>query len=350
VRYYSVSITKTNGQPYLFKSLGGLALTSLLPTGPQNPISGQANPAALNIEFDISAVALNDPDNNAWARVWGLGLQDIGNASDLNGLDISISAGMSKGLPLANPAQAGLIMQGQILQAYGNWIGTAQTVDMTFVAGTNQGSPSQPANFPFSWPAGTPLATAIQQTLNIAMPGVAQQINISPKLVLNYAVTGWYQSAQQFADFINEISSTIIGGNYAGVTISTNGQTVRAFDGAGTTASGAKAIAFTDLIGQPTWIDGGVVSAKTVLRADIHQGDTVTLPQTLFNVGSVPAAQFLSGSGQQLISDKLTFSGNFLVSQVHHYGNFRQADADSWATVFQLGAISSNTPTAPMAA
>jgi hypothetical protein len=59
------------------------------------------------------------------------------------------------------------------------------------------------------------------------MPGVAQQINISTKLALNYAITGWYQSAQQFADFVNEISTTLIWGRYSGVIIATNGQTVR---------------------------------------------------------------------------------------------------------------------------
>jgi hypothetical protein len=327
-----VALTKADGSAYLFKSLGGLALTSLLPSGPQNPQQGIANPAALNIEFDIPVINLADPANDtAWLRIWGLGLQDIGTASNLNGLNIAIYAGMSKGLPLANPAQAGLIMQGQVLYAFGNWIGTTQTVEMNFQPGTSLGSATNPVNFPFSWPAGTPLSTAIAQTLAIAMPGVTQQISISPKLALNYAVTGWYQSAQQFADFINEISTTLIGGNYNGVTITTNGQTVSAFDGT-QAASSVKAIAFQDLIGQPTWVGPGTISVKTVLRADIHVGDTISIPPSLVTVTS-QAASFLA------LADKTAFSGTYYVSQAEHFGNFRQADAESWSTSYQVTPI-----------
>ena len=52
MRYYKIDITKADGTPFLFKSLG-IPLTSLLQTGPQNPISGIANPGALNVEFEI---------------------------------------------------------------------------------------------------------------------------------------------------------------------------------------------------------------------------------------------------------------------------------------------------------
>jgi hypothetical protein len=334
VRYYSVVITKPDGSPFLFKSLGGLALTSLLPSGPQNPISGLANPAALNIEFDLTAFVYNAPDNNSWLRIWGLGLQDIGNAADLTMLNVSVYGGMSKGLPLANPQQAGLLVKGQVLAAWGNWIGTDQTVEMALVAGgVAAGSPSKPSNFPFSWQAGLPLSVAIAQTLSTAMPGPPPPINISPKLVLNYPVSGWYQSAQQFSDFVNDLSSAIIGGDYPGVTISTDGQTVRVSDGTAAPASSTKTIGFQDLIGQPTWVAGGIISVKTVLRADISVNDTVSLPPSLVTT-SLAAAQFNYG----LAKDKTTFSGVFGVNEVHHYGNFRQPTADSWTTVFQLRA------------
>ena len=361
MRYYNIEITKPDGSPFKFASMGNLALTSLLPTGPQNPMTGQANPAALNIEFDIPVVVLNDPDNNAWLRIWGLGLQDIGTASNLNNMGIAIYAGMSKGLPLANPAQAGLLMKGKVLYAFGNWVGTDQTIEMNFIpsSGTGSGgsslslgSPADPANFPFSWDAGEPLATAIKNTLSVAMPGVTQQINISPRLVLNYAVTGWYQSAQQFADFIDEISWMIIGGNYNGVSITTDGQTVRVFDGtapssssgtssgstsSSTSSGAAKQIAFQDLIGQPTWVGPATLSVKTVMRADIHMGDTITLPPSLVTVTSA-AAPYLA------LADKTSFSGSYSVIQAHYYGNFRQPTADSWNTTFQVTPVASSSP------
>lgn len=327
MRYYRIDITKPDGTPYPFKSLGGSPLTSLLP-------NGNTNPAALNIEFDLPVVKLDDPDNNTWLRVWGLGLQDIGSAFDLNGMNISIYGGMAKGLPLANPAQSGLLLKGQIFQAYGNWIGTDQTADMNIIAGGNVGSPAEPYNFVFSWNAGTPLAAAIAHTLSIVLPGVTQQIEISPKLVLNRDEVGWYESAQQFADFINGFSRSLLGGTYGGVSITTDGQTVRVYDGTIPAQTNAvKQIAFQDMIGQPTWIDAGLISVKLVLRADLHMGDAIKIPPSLATTQTANQALFNSSTSSP--QNRSAFSGNFQIAQVHHYGNFRQADAASWNTTLQ---------------
>ena len=341
MRYYSVVITRADGTPYLFKSLGnafapGITLSSLLPTGPQNPVSGLTNPAALCVELDIAMANVTKPDSDAGAmmRVWGLGLQDIGHASDLNGMDIAIYAGMAKGLPLANPAQAGLLMQGRIYQAFGNWIGTDQTIDLIFVAGgLATGSPDEPNNFPFFWAAGTPLATAITNTLRTAMPGLPVTINISPNLVMNADQTGHYGSLAEFADMISRVSIGVFGtaSGYDGVTIVQDGQTISVYDGDGPDQTGpVKAISFADLIGQPTWIAPGTISIKTVLRADIRLNDTISLPETLFTVTGQAFA-----SRQARPQNKLTFSGNFKVQQVHHYGHSRQPDAASWNTTCQ---------------
>jgi hypothetical protein len=334
VRYYSVVITKSDNTPYLFKSLGGLALTSLLPNSPQNPTTGLTNPAALQIEFDLAIANVTDPDNSqgAMLRVWGLGLQDIGNAADLNGLNVSIFAGMARGLPLANPAQAGLILQGQVQQAFGNWIGTDQTVDMIFAQGGSAGTPDAPGNFPFTMAPGTPLGTAIQNTLAVAMPGIPVTVSVSPNLVLNYPQVGHYTTLERFASFVKALSLGIVGSaSYDGVQITTNGASVTVFDGVGpTSGTNTKTIAFQDLLGQPTWIGPGTISFKTVLRADIHMGDTVTLPQTLFTQSTAANQRFLANP-----QNKLTFSGNYLIVQAHHYGHSRQPDASSWNTTFR---------------
>lgn len=347
MRYYSLVITRADGSLYTFKSIGGAAaagvtLTSLLPSGPQSPITGLTNPAALNVELDIGIANVTDPDNSqgAYLRIWGLGLQDIGHASDLNNLNISLSAGMAKGLPLANPQQASVIMQGQIQQAFGNWIGTSQTLDMVFYGGgAGVGTQDAPANYPFSVPAGTPLARAIANTLSIALPNLPPTISISPNLILNYDVTGHYPSLATFASFVKALSQGIIGGtDYPGVTISiTNGQAINVFDGLGPTPiSAVKAIAAADCIGQPTWIGNQTVSVKTVLRADIHVGDTISLPPTIFTQSQAAIQQFNSSP-----QTGLTFSGNFWVAQVHHYGNSRQPSADAWNTTYQVVPVNS---------
>jgi hypothetical protein len=356
LRYYQIIVTRADGSPYLFKSTGnafapGVTLSSLLPSAPQNPQTGLTNPAALLVEWDIPVANFTDPDGqSAWLRVWGLGLSDLGSASDLNNCSVQVFGGMAKGLPLANPAQAGLLMSGTILQAFGNWNGTDQTLDLLFAVGGNTAGGNggfagagkdASANFPFSMPAGTTLARAIANTLSIALPDIPPTISISPKLTLNYDQTGHYGSLYQFASFVQALSVGIIGDpNYNGVQIVSDGSTINVFDGAGpaaiTSASGAtstptvKNIAFQDLIGQPTWIGPNAISFKCVMRADIHQGDTVMLPPTLVTQNNTANSNF-SATPQT----KLTFSGKFLVMNVHHYGHSRQSDAASWNSTYQ---------------
>lgn len=343
MRFYSISLTDgTTGAPILPSSLNtnalttpgafqpaasgpgqGMAITSLLP-------NGQFNPAALNIEFDIPFVNFAAPVANALLRIWGLGLKDIGSALDLTPpnappVNIAINAGMSAGLPLANPKQQGLILKGAILQAWGNWIGTEQTLDFTFQA--ISGSTSDPLNFTFTWPAGTQLKGAIAQTLATAMPNQKQVINISPSLVLNHDEHGIYQSAQQFATFINGVSKDVIGGTYQGVQISSDGVTVSVWDGTVRPAANAvKAIAFQDMLGQPTWLNTNTISVKLVLRGDLAISDVISLPPSLATQTQQSFLRF---------QDKSAFTGNYIVQQIQHFGNFRQADAMSWNTTIQ---------------
>jgi hypothetical protein len=355
MRYYQLIVTRPDGSVYQFKSAGnafgpGITLSSLLPSGPQSPVTGLTNASALCVELDIPVANFTDPDGqSAFFRCWGLGLADLGSASDLNNCGVQVFGGMARGLPLANPAQAGLLMSGTILQCFGNWQNTDQTLDMLFaVGGTAAGSPNfagagsnASGNFPFSMPAGTTLARAIANTLSIALPNIPPTISVSPKLILNYDQTGHYSSLYQFASFVQALSIGIMGDpNYAGVQIVSNGSTINVFDGAGpatiTSASGAtstptvKNIAWQDLIGQPTWIAPNAISFKCVMRADIHQGDTVMLPQTLVTQNNAANSNFAASP-----QTKLTFSGNFLVMNCHHYGASRQPDATSWNTTYQ---------------
>lgn len=328
MRYYKIDITKPDGTPFIFKSLG-IPLTSLLPSGPQSPITGIPNLSALQVELDIGVTNFTSPDSNgAYVRIWGLGLQDIGSAANLNKMGISVYGGMSKGLPLANPLQAGLLVSGVIYQAFGNWINTDQTVDLIIRPGSGTGSVSDPQNFPFIWTAGTPMSQAIATALSTAFPGVQQNINISKNLTSSRDQIGHYPSLGSFSQMVKETSINTLGGqNYGGVNILFDGSVLNVSDANGPTKTAAKAIAFNDLIGQPTWQSPGTISVKTVMRGDIHTSDTVSLPPSL-----------VTQTQQSLLSlsDRSSFSGNYFVTNVHHYGNFRQADAASWNTSFQM--------------
>src|SRR6202012_5056198 len=72
-------------------------------------LNGKTDPGALDIEIDLPVASFAQPmgSSGAFVRIWGISLADIGQASNLNGKRISISGGIQKGLPLANPQQSG---------------------------------------------------------------------------------------------------------------------------------------------------------------------------------------------------------------------------------------------------
>jgi hypothetical protein len=332
VRYYKIDITTaSSGAQVLPSSLGGLPISSLLS-------NGQTNPGALQVEFDIPVAALHAPDGQAIVRIWGLSIADLTGSFNLNPsmggqptTNVTVSGGMATGLPLANPAQAGVLVTGSVQQAFGNWIGTDQTVD--FILGPAlQGGPNTPVNYSLDWKKGTTLASALGATLTAALPNAQQTIAISPNLVLNYDMPGYYGSLTQLAQMLNPLSKSIISTpNYLGVSIFYDGTTVNVTDYT-TPPTATTQIQFTDLIGQPTWIGPLTIQAKCVMRGDVSLGDTVTLPPSLVTSSSA-AFQGLTGSNP---ANNLTFSGPYLVQSVHHYGNFRQPDAASWATVLEM--------------
>ncbi len=318
MRFYKIDLAKQDGSPLTPVSLGGMGLTSLL-------ANGQNNPAALNIELDIPVAALHSPQGNSLIRVWGLGLQDLTNSFELNDATISVYGGMSKGLPLANASQAQLLVKGQVFQGFGNWVGTEQTVDMILMPpiGTN----AAPLNIILDWTAGMTLGAALSSTLNTAFPTAKRIINLNPRLVLDHDEVGYYGTLTQMASVLNPLSKSIITDpGYPGVSISYDGETVTVSDLYGPPVQ-TKAIAFEDLIGQPTWIGPFTIQVKTVMRGDIDLFDIVTLPQTLITNTQSALTRF---------RDKSIFSGNYVVQSIHHWGNFRQPDAASWNTTFEM--------------
>jgi hypothetical protein len=345
MRYYNLIISDTSGQVFkpsptqggFTKSAGGSTFTSYL--------NGQTLPGALNIEFDFPVYPFATPQGQSIIRIWGVGLQMISQSSDLNGQNFQLYAGMQKGLPLANPAQGGLIAQGQIFQAFGNWQGTNQTLDLI----VNPGAASSNQDISFAWAANTPLSGAIQTTLAQAFPKYPKpKINIGSSLKLPNTESGHYDNLGQWADYIKQISKKvgmpIYGKDYQGVDIIVSGSTINVYDG--TVTPKVINLEFQDLIGQPTWIGPATVSFKCVLRADISVGMRVKFPKGIgapFALTSAAAA-----APNAPASSKTAFQGAFTVNDAHHFANFRQADADSWNTTYTavtLGTNSSATAT-----
>lgn len=333
MRYYDVKITGKTTREY---------------TSHPNGTSAPPDPGALQVELDLFAGNFAVPQGGqniaSYVRIWGISIQDIAQASDLNMTDVAVYGGMGVGLPLANPAEAGLLIQGVCQQALGNWIGTEMTLDLFLIAGSSAtGGASGAQNITINWKAGTPLAQAIQNTLTTAFPGYTVTTNISPNLVLPSDQVGVFATLPQFATWVEQISQAILSpgaligpwasegdvvdNQYPGVQIQLNGKTFNVSDG--TTKTTPIAISYTDLIGQPTWVSPGIVQVTCVMRGDLQAGAFVTLPPT--RVTTTQAAMTQSS----LLRQSSIFQGTFQVKSIRHVGNYKAPDARAWISVLE---------------
>lgn len=313
MRYYQIEVTDQQGKPFRTWSS-------------HNP-DGSNNPGALNIELDAVVSTFADPmgDTGTALRIWGIPWADISKSADFNGMTISVTGGMSKGLPLANPKQAGLLVAGKIIQAYGNWIGTAMVLNLVIFPDT--GTAASPANLVLPWRKGVALGTAIQAMLSTAFPGKQIQIgSLRGDLVLDHDQIGVFQTMTQFARWARQFSVGLIPDkNYRGVEVLFANNVFTVFDAP--TATNPTAISFLDLIGQPTWLNPFQIQVITTMRADIGVSDFVTLP---------PGPQTILPQSVGLVKDRSAFDGTFQVNRVRHAGNFRQSDGAAWITALDL--------------
>lgn len=338
MRYYRIIIQNKDGTvitpPGFDPSLlGGATYTSY--------VNGQTIPGAWDIELDVPAIDAATSQGFALCRVWGVSAQEVAQANDLKGKNISIFGGMQKGLPLANPKQSGLLTTGNIFQAFGNREGTDQTLDLVISPGpiTAQntiggiGTLAKPKNIVLNWPKGMPLGTAVQNALSTAFPGYKLNVNLSSSLVRPNDEVGYFPTLEQLAQFVREQSFNIIQTEgYQGASIVPVGAGFNVFDGTGSAAAAsatpaAVQIEFQDLIGQPTWIESPNILFKTVMRADLAVGRGIFLPPTV-----VINTQ---GALSSLVNQQVSFAGGFNIISMRHVGHFRAPQGDAWVTVIE---------------
>jgi hypothetical protein len=317
VRFYRIIITDPTSGAVLFQY-----------TNQQN---GRPDMGAPDIELDISNMGLAVPiTGSSFVRIWGIPLAQIAQGNNLNGKSIAVYGGMQKGLPLANPAQAGLLVQGTISPAYGNWQGTAMTLDMQ-ITPYLYASLQQDVNIVLNWKAGQPLATALQNAFATAFPASQAAVTISSALVQNYDEPSFHGNVQQLAQYVIQKTQAMVGGDYPGVEIAMNGPVITATDG--TSPTTPTQINFQDLVGQPTWRDLSTLQVQTVMRGDIPFGAYAKLPPTLTAVTAAAVAPPAAGN---ISRSNSAFQGTFRVLRVRHVGRARQPDAGSWCSIFDL--------------
>ncbi len=320
MRYYNITVLNQDGSPYL---LPGTTTPAVWTSHP----NGNNNPAAAQIEMDVPVTVLAAPNAAASVRIHGVPLSLIGQSADFNDKYIRVYGGMQKGLPLANPAQSGLLVAGNIQQAFGNWILTDQWLE--FVIVPTKADQRANLNLSFQAAAGEPLGAAAARMLRTALAGATVVDNTSAKLVLPHVVTNVSRNLYEFSQWIKQVTAPIIPGSYSGIDILISEKTITLFDG--TSPKTPLAIKFQDLIGQPTWIGPGEVQVTTVMRADLQPNDYIKLPDTLVTVApSNPlVGPFNSGAG---LKDRSVFQGSYLIAAMRHVGSFRTPDSHSWVT------------------
>jgi hypothetical protein len=272
--------------------------------------------------------------------IFGVSIQEIMQANDLKGKNISISGGMQKGLPLANPAQAGVLVTGVINQAFGNWEGTNMSLDLVVAPGpammssNNTGGPGSlkaPKNLTLNWPGGQPLGPALQSCLQTGFPGYTVNVNVSPNLVRPSGdnIGGIFPTIGNLCESVRGMSTSIVKTTgYAGVSMVMNGSTIEVFDGTAQQNGNPIQIAFTDLIGNPTWIQSPNISVKVVMRAQgLKVGAKFMLPPTVVNN--------TADANSNLINQRATFQGGFSIVSLRHVGRYRNPAGDGWVTVIE---------------
>ena len=320
MRYYDVTIESTTVD-------GGVS--PLLPiTYRSMDDNGRFIPTALQCDLDLPVNSFAAPAGLGVVKIRGVSFPDITQASYLVNRNVTVRGGMTKGLPLAKPAQAGVLYQGFVYQAFGNWQGTDVSLDL--ILAPVSGSAAVPVNLAGQWAKGQSLQSFIEQMLTQAYPGCTVSGTLSSNLTATQDYPVSFTDLPQFASWALRVSLTVnnqrnnAAATYLGVQITQRGNnTFYLFDGS--MAPAPTAIGYTDLIGNGTWLGVNQVQFKVVMRADIAVGDLISLPANANLINIVNSfTQYRQG---------VSFKNSFLVVRVRHLGNSRQADADSWCTI-----------------
>ncbi|VWB07037.1 hypothetical protein [Burkholderia lata] len=300
--------------------------------------NGKFDPGALNIEFDLNILPYATPVGGQSITLEGISIADllqpqqfaprIVNGVQQPGMSIELKGGMGKGLPLANLAQQNTLLKGQIWQAFGNWEGTEMTLD--FVINPGGFDSSTPGNFVLNWVANQPLGPALQNCLAVAYPNIPLTVNVSNQLVQSATEIHHCGTLEELSQYVQEVTNgQFLGQNYPGVSIAMQSGAISVFDS--TWKPPAVQLNFTDLVGQPTWIDVNTLQVKLVMRGDLQVGTAVKMPTGLS--GQVGQVLTTGNSLPSSLNYQTTFSGQFQITEMRHLGNFRTAAGEAWVTV-----------------
>ncbi|EAS2833358.1 hypothetical protein EHB58_09445 [Salmonella enterica subsp. enterica serovar Hull] len=304
---------------------------------PIGPFDTSKTPGrGLHIEFDVITTGLDIVNSGTMLAIYGLPVDVLKQSVKLQGCQVSLLAGFSKGLPLANEEQRGEIIYGEVFSAYANWIGTNQSLNLIINPTVRKNADGQPLGLSVYGRKGELLGNVIARSLREIYPKKKIVCTVSEKLVLPEDCPWTYQpDVASLAMAVRSLSIALMRDNtYAGVGIVMHSDMIRIYDNTSIDWSFAKAIQPYELVGQPTWIEPFVMTFKCPLRGDIHCGDIVALPQDFM---SGPTGILMTNTTPfgSMAKDNVIFSGKFLIRSVRHIGSYLVADGDAWVTIFE---------------
>ena len=313
MRYYEIIVSpgtqsKTSFTPFVYSTLTPLRTD---------------NGSALSVELDIFETWYHQPAQLGYVKIRGVDFKNLNQSANFNMARIQIYVGMSKGLPYANQSQAGLIIDGTILQCFGNWLGTEVSLD--FVVGQATYNPKIDVNLSFSWKKDDTLESAVKNCLKKAYPSTPIYGGYSSNLIFTEDQPAQYQNLSQLSKYVNDISKQVIKDpTYIGASIASTSNGFLLFDGT-VPSNRSRSIQFTDIVGNLTWIDIATIQAKLIMRSDLTVGDTITFPR------GTPVLNVVNNFSQY--RNDISFQGKFTITSIRHVGSSRQADGNSWCTI-----------------
>jgi hypothetical protein len=311
MRYYDITLTKP-GSSTPFRQWS-------------SQYQGRFDPAALNVMFDMPVLPYATPGGGQSLTIEGMSLQDLAQAQQFAGMNLTLRAGMQAGLPLANPKQAGTIIAGQVFQSFGNWVGTEMTLDLVLYPSIY--TPNNPGNFVLNWRKGQPLGDALKQMLSIVYPNTKIDVSISADLVNNYDNPHVVHTLEDIAYFVGNFTEETFH-NRVDISFQAGRITIRDK----TYKPAPIQLAFTDFVGQPTWIEANIMQVTTVMRADIEIGSIIQMPQGMQNAPGIVGTS--AASMPSSLKYQSTFQNSFQVVELRQIGNFRAPDGAAWVTIF----------------
>lgn len=185
----------------------------------------------------------------------------------------------------------------------------------------------EPGNFMLVWRAGQSLNDALTSMFSIVYPGMPVSINIGSNIVNDYDFIHRASTLEGIASILHDFTDSQFG---QPVTHTIQCGKLVVFDS--TYQPAPIEIEFTDLVGQPTWIQKKTMQMKTVMRGDLQIGSIITMPKGFSNAPGLVTTQ--GASYPSSIKYKSAFQNNFQIVEIRHVGEYRSPDGAAWASTF----------------